>query len=83
MDRQDIFKVSTLGIPLHEDVNLETLAALTPDRTGAEIALICREAAMQALAENIAECDVVRRKHFETAIVKVKPRVTPEMKQDY
>ena len=82
-DREEIFRVSSKDIPLAEGVDLGLLADLSEGRTGAEIALICREAAMFALSEDVEGCSVVERRHFEAAVAKVKPRVTGAMQADF
>lgn len=48
-DRADIFRIHTRSIPRGPDVNLEELARLTEGYTGADIKLVCREAAVAAL----------------------------------
>lgn len=48
-DREDIFRIHTRSIPCSHDVNLNELARLTEGYTGADIKLVCREAAVAAL----------------------------------
>ena len=48
-DREDIFRIHTRSIPCSPDVNLKELASLTEGYTGADIKLVCREAAVAAL----------------------------------
>lgn len=47
--RLEIFRIHTRGMPLTEDVNLRDLAQVTYGFVGADIAALCREAAMSAL----------------------------------
>jgi len=47
--RKEIFLVHTRNMPLDSDVNLDELAQITHGFTGADIAALCREAAMNAL----------------------------------
>lgn len=48
-DRADIFRIHTRSMPCSADMNLNELARLTEGYTGADIKLICREAAVAAL----------------------------------
>jgi AAA family ATPase len=48
-DREDIFRIHTRSIPCSPDVDLNELARLTEGYTGADIKLVCREAAVAAL----------------------------------
>jgi transitional endoplasmic reticulum ATPase len=82
--RQAIFEVHTAGKPLAEDVDLAALAERTTDHTGADIAAVCRDAAMLAI-ESVADrydgteandhAGEVRltAAHFETALESVQP----------
>lgn len=54
-DRLEIFRVHTSERPLDDDVDLLDLARLTEGLVGSEIASICRNAAMMAIAKSIAE----------------------------
>lgn len=48
MDREKIFHIHLRKIPHDSDVSLNELARLTNGCTGADISLICREAAVAA-----------------------------------
>ncbi|OEL26776.1 Calmodulin-interacting protein 111 [Dichanthelium oligosanthes] len=72
VDRADIFQIHTRSIPCGPDVSLEELARLTEGYTGADIKLVCREAAVAALDENF-EIEEVEMRHFKSAISGVKP----------
>ncbi|KAJ3671598.1 hypothetical protein LUZ60_007677 [Juncus effusus] len=72
MDREDIFRIHTRNIPCGTDVKLKELAILTHGYTGADIKLVCREAAISALEEDIDVREVSMR-HFEGAVGKVHP----------
>lgn len=48
-DREDIFQIHLRRIPCSPDVCIKELALLTEGCTGADISLICREAALAAL----------------------------------
>ncbi|MFT4343197.1 MAG: CDC48 family AAA ATPase [Candidatus Woesearchaeota archaeon] len=79
--REEIFKVHTSKMPL-KGVDIKLLSAQTEGYVGADIESICREAAMLALRENM-DTKEIGMKHFEEALKKVRPSVTPEIKQGY
>ena len=79
--RLEIFKVHTTGMPL-TNVNLNELAKSTEGYVGADIEAICREAAMTALRENMKAKEVTK-KNFESALQKVRPSVTKDVKEAY
>ena len=80
--RHAIFKIHTREMPLDEDVDLEILASVTEGYTGADIEAVVREAAMLAARENINARKVSMR-HFEKALLKIKPSVGAEEKAEY
>ncbi len=80
--RLEIFKVHTKEMPLSDDIDLEELAESTEGYSGADIFAICREAAMNALRENM-ESDIVRKKHFEQAFEDSSRSVTDSMMEYY
>ncbi|MEM3692981.1 MAG: CDC48 family AAA ATPase [Candidatus Bathyarchaeia archaeon] len=55
--RLEILQIHTRGMPLAEDVNLKQLAEITHGYTGADVAALCREAAMKALRRYMPEID--------------------------
>ncbi|WFO75703.1 CDC48 family AAA ATPase [Desulfurococcaceae archaeon MEX13E-LK6-19] len=75
--RLEIFKVHTRKMPLAKDVDLEELAKRTEGYTGADIAAVCREAAMIALREEF-KVRPVEMKHFLKALEVVPPSLTKE-----
>ncbi|AFK23338.1 CDC48 family AAA ATPase [Pyrococcus sp. ST04] len=95
--RLEIFKVHTRNMPLAEDVSLEELAKKTEGYTGADIAAVCREAAMIAMrraleqgvlkegmkAEEIRRIAKVTMKDFEEALKKIGPSVSKETMEYY
>ncbi len=58
--RVKIFKVHTRKMPLADDVNFEELAEKTDGYTGADIAAVCREAAMMVVREAVRKAESVR-----------------------
>ena len=80
--REKIFEVHTKEMPLNKDVKIKELAKETDGFTGADIEALAREAAMIALRENM-ESKEVKKKHFESALKKVKPSVTKQSIEIY
>jgi len=56
--RLSIFKIHTRNMPLADDVNLEKLADITHGFVGADIASLCKEAAMNALRRILPEINL-------------------------
>jgi SpoVK/Ycf46/Vps4 family AAA+-type ATPase len=63
-------------MPLAPDVDLPALAARTPRYTGAELAAVCREAALGALREDPGGASCVAKQHFEAAVAGVRPSLS-------
>jgi len=71
--RREIFGIHVGGKPLASDVDLEVLAKDTEGLSGAEIEVICREAAMLAirgslLVENKKNKLQISKEHFDLAV---------------
>jgi transitional endoplasmic reticulum ATPase len=91
--RLEIFQIHTRGMPLAEDVNLDDLADRTYGFVGADIAAMCREAAMNALRRILPEINleqqeipketldklVVTRSDFEFVMKEVQPSALREI----
>jgi transitional endoplasmic reticulum ATPase len=89
--RKQIVKIHTRKKPLAEDVNLDNLASKMDGYTGADIAAVASAAVMLALREHIskyrdpkeAEKKVsemkVHMRHFEEAMVKIRPLSAQEL----
>ncbi|XWS49534.1 hypothetical protein CRYUN_Cryun12cG0011300 [Craigia yunnanensis] len=71
-DREDIFRIHLSKIPCSSDVSLKALAHLTEGCTGADISLICREAAVTALEESL-DAEEVTMHHLKAAIRQAQP----------
>ena len=65
--RAAILAIHTRAARLEADVDLPALAAATPGWSGAALANLAREAAMEALRESLAATAVARR-HFDAAL---------------
>jgi transitional endoplasmic reticulum ATPase len=61
---------------------LRDLAKITEGYTGADLESLAREAAMEALREDL-KSPFVKRKHFDKALEKVKPSVTKATIETY
>jgi len=57
-DRIEIMKIHTRGMPLSEDVSLDTLAQQTHGFVGADLAALAREAAIRALRRYLPDLDL-------------------------
>ncbi|WP_404813128.1 CDC48 family AAA ATPase [Infirmifilum lucidum] len=80
--RLEIFRVHTRRMPLAEDVDLAELARRTEGYTGADIEVLVREAGLIALREDVNTTKVYMR-HFEEALKKVRPSLTPDIIKFY
>jgi transitional endoplasmic reticulum ATPase len=58
LDRIEILKIHTRGMPLAEDVSLETLSQQTHGFVGADLAALAREAAIRALRRYLPDLDL-------------------------
>jgi transitional endoplasmic reticulum ATPase len=74
---KEIFKIHAGSMPLSKDVLLDELARRSQGYSGADIEAICREAAMNALREDVDAIEVSRR-DFDQAMERVGPSIVPE-----
>jgi transitional endoplasmic reticulum ATPase len=80
--REKIFELHTKGMPLAKDVNIKDLASKTEGYAGADIANLCREAAIIALRKDMKSKEVGKT-DFEEAIKRVRPSITKEIEESY
>jgi len=80
--RYQILKIYTKKMPLAPDVSLKDLAARTEWYSGADLAALCREAAMNALRRNL-DAEYVTRQDFEEALSSVRPSISPQLVKEY
>ena len=80
--RGEIFKIYTKGMPLAEDVEMETLVRTTRGYSGADIQALCREAALNALRRDL-NSKIVTSADFKEATSKIGPTITPDMETWY
>ncbi|OVA19429.1 AAA+ ATPase domain [Macleaya cordata] len=71
-DREEIFCIHVQKMPCGSDVSIRELSILTKGCTGADISLICREAAVAAIEES-REISEISMAHFKTALGRVQP----------
>ncbi len=53
--RKEILQIHTRGMPLEKDVDLDKIAELTHGYTGADLEMLCKEAALKALRRYLPE----------------------------
>jgi len=58
LGRHEILQIHTRNMPLSKDVDLRRLGSLTHGFVGADLAALCREAAMKALRRYLPEIDL-------------------------
>ena len=80
--RREILQIHTRGMPLADGVDLDKLAEITRGYTGADLAALCREAAMSALRRSL-DAEYVAREDFDEAFKLVKPSVSPQLVKEY
>ncbi len=56
-ERLEILQVHVRGIPIASDVDLERIAEITHGYSGADLALLCKEAAMKVLRRSLPEIE--------------------------
>jgi len=81
--RLEIFKVHTRRMPLANDVDLSDLARKTKGFSGADIAAVCREAAMQALRRSDLKPTKVTMEDFEYALSNARPSISQDLLNYY
>jgi len=74
-ERYEILQVHTRNMPLAKDVDLKKIANLTHGFVGADIAALCREAAMKALRRYLPEIDIQQEKIPPEVVEKLEIRM--------
>lgn len=77
--REAILKIHTKNMPMGK-FDIESFAKRLDGYTGADIEAVCREAALITMR---AGRKTVTKKHFESAITRVRPTVTADMLEYY
>ncbi len=78
--RLEIIKILTKKMPLATGINLKEIAVATQNYTGADLAALCREAAVSAMQSKSAK---IKKQHFSDALKKIRPSITKEVEQWY
>ena len=91
--RSEILEIHTRGMPLTQDVNLESIAKITHGFVGADLEAVCREGAMRSLRRALPEINLEESKipietlnkikitweDFENALKDVQPSALREV----
>ena len=91
--RREVLEIHMRGMPLSEDVNLEEIANITHGYVGADLAALCREAAMHALRKVLPSIDfskdyipyellselMVEKEDFSNAFMEIAPSALREV----
>uniref|UniRef100_A0A672GEZ8 Spermatogenesis associated 5 n=1 Tax=Salarias fasciatus TaxID=181472 RepID=A0A672GEZ8_SALFA len=80
--RREIFSLQFGNMPVDGDVSVDELVTRTNKYSGAEIAAVCREAALLALQDHI-HAQHIQAAHFQRALDTVKPRIPDSLLQSY
>ena len=78
--RLEIIKILTDKMPIASDVKLQEIAVSTQNYTGADLAALCREAAVHAMQDNSTK---INSGDFAAALKKIRPSITNEVDQWY
>jgi transitional endoplasmic reticulum ATPase len=78
--RLEIIKILTKKMPLANDVKLEEIAVSSHNYSGADLAALCREAAVHAMRNNSPK---ISNQDFANSLKHVKPSITKEVDQWY
>jgi len=78
--RLEIIKILTDKMPLTADVKLQEIAVATQNYSGADLAALCREAAVHAMQNNSPK---ITSSDFASGLKNVKPSITKEVEQWY
>jgi transitional endoplasmic reticulum ATPase len=78
--RLEIIKILTAKMPLDKDVKLQEIAVATQNYSGADLAALCRETAIQAMRNNSVK---ISSKDFADSLKQVRPSITKEVDQWY
>ena len=78
--RLEIIKILTRKMPLASDVKLQEIAVATQNFSGADLAALCREAAVEAMRNNSPK---ISSHDFANSLKQVRPSITKEVDQWY
>jgi transitional endoplasmic reticulum ATPase len=78
--RLEIIKILTRKMPIANDVKLQEIAVATQNYTGADLAALCREAAVEAMRNNSIK---ISSHDFANSLKQIRPSITKEVDQWY
>lgn len=78
--RLEIIKILTRKMPLANDVKLQEISVATQNYSGADLAALCREAAVEAMRKNTL---TISNHDFANSLKKIRPSITKEVDQWY
>ncbi len=78
--RLEIIKILTDGMPISKDVDLNEISVATQSYSGADLASLCREAAVEAMQNNSKE---ITSKDFAAGLKRIRPSITKEVETWY
>ena len=78
--RLEIIKILTQKMPLASDVKLQEIAVATQNYSGADLAALCREAAVEAMRNDSTK---ISSHDFANSLKQVRPSITKEVDQWY
>ena len=78
--RLEIIKILTDGMPLSKDIDLNEISVATQNYSGADLASLCREAAVEAMQNNSKE---ISSKDVAAGLKKIRPSITKEVETWY
>jgi len=78
--RLEIIKILTEKMPLTSDIKLQEIAIATQNYSGADLAALCREAAVQAMQNNSPK---ITSTDFAAGLKNVKPSITKDVEEWY
>ena len=78
--RLEIIKILTDNMPLSKDVDLDEISVATQSYSGADLASLCREAAVEAMQNGAKE---ISSKDFAAGLKKIRPSITKEVETWY
>jgi len=78
--RLSIIEILTENMPLSSDVNLNEIAVATQNYSGADLAALCREAAVEAMHDGLTK---ITSQHFASGLKRIKPSISKEVETWY
>ena len=78
--RLEIIKILTDNMPLSKDVDLDEISVATQNYSGADLASLCREAAVEAMQNGAKE---ISSKDFAAGLKNIRPSITKEVETWY